>query len=65
MSARVDAGAPRLLRGAARLAAAGHVPGGTGRNREALEGTVEWAAAVDEERQTLLAEVDQRSLDVA
>ncbi|HKK07533.1 MAG TPA: AIR synthase-related protein, partial [Gemmatimonadota bacterium] len=37
LRAVVDAGAPRLLPGALELAAGGFVPGGTGRNREAVE----------------------------
>ena len=42
MSARVLAGAPRLLPDAEALAAEGFVPGGTGRNREFLGRMVDW-----------------------
>lgn len=53
--AHVHASAVPLLDGAAELAAAGHVPGGTGRNREAVEGAVEWGAA-DELTRVLLCD---------
>lgn len=54
--ARVDADAPLLIEGAARLAAAGHVPGGTRRNRSAVEQHLGWGAGVPEERRILLCD---------
>lgn len=54
--ARVRAGAPRLLPGARELAAAGCVPGGTGRNRSALEGIVAWDERVEEDLRVLLCD---------
>ncbi len=56
VSARVDAGAPELLPGAARLAADGCVPGGTGRNREAVEPHVTWEEGVGETLRILLCD---------
>lgn len=56
VGARVSATAPRLIPGAARLAAAGHVPGGTRRNRAAVEQHLEWDPAVPEERRLLLCD---------
>ncbi len=54
--ARIRADAPRLIDGAGRLAAAGHVPGGTRRNREAVEEHLAWEPTVPEERRTLLCD---------
>ncbi len=56
VGARIAAAAPRLIRGAARLAEAGHVPGGTRRNRRAVEPRLEWDEAVSEERRILLCD---------
>ena len=56
VGARVRAAAPRLIPGAARLVAAGHVPGGTRRNRAAVEERVAWDADVSEDRRTLLCD---------
>jgi len=56
VGARICAGAVPLFEGAARLAAAGAVPGGTARNREAAERYVEWDEAVDESSRTLLCD---------
>lgn len=56
VGARVWARAPRLLPGARELAAAGCVPGGTGRNREALAATVGWDEALDEPLRVLLCD---------
>ena len=56
VGARVSAQAPRLIHGAGRLAAAGHVPGGTRRNRQAVEQHVDWDSAVPEERRILLCD---------
>lgn len=56
VGARIAAGAPRLIRGAARLAEAGHVPGGTRRNRRAVEARLEWGEDVSEGRRILLCD---------
>ncbi|MEN8144816.1 MAG: selenide, water dikinase SelD [Gemmatimonadota bacterium] len=45
---------PRLVAGTERLLAAGCVPGGTARNRAALEAAVEWPAGSDERLRNLL-----------
>ncbi len=54
--AEIDAGAVPLLPGAAGLAEAGHVPGGSHRNLTDLEGEVRWSGTVDEALQTLLTD---------
>lgn len=56
LGARVAAHAPRLLPGARDLAAAGCVPGGTGRNREAVRDVVTWDDGVDEALRVLLCD---------
>lgn len=56
VGARVSANAPRLIPGADRLAAAGHVPGGTRRNREAVEQHLDWDPEVSENRRVLLCD---------
>ena len=53
-SARIRASAPKLLPGALRLAAAGCVPGGTTRNRDAYASQVRWDEAVPDDLRTLL-----------
>lgn len=45
-----------LLPGARTYAAAGHVPGGTGRNRAAIDPHTRWEAGVDEVTRTLLCD---------
>ena len=54
VSARVRAGAPRLLPGALELAASGCTPGGTSRNRQAVEPRVRWEGDVPEPLRLLL-----------
>lgn len=54
VSARIRAGAPRLLPGALDLAADGCVPGGTTRNREAVEPRVRWVGDIPEPLRLLL-----------
>ncbi len=54
VSARIGAGAPRLLPGVRELVEAGCVPGGTGRNRAATDPRVEWSERVDETTRILL-----------
>jgi selenide,water dikinase len=56
VSARVFAGAPRLLPDAEHLAEAGCVPGGSERNRAAVEDVTSWAAEVPETLRTLLCD---------
>ena len=56
LSAEVTASAVPLLPGAAALAQAGHVPGGTTRNLADLGEDVAWAAEVTEPVRTLLAD---------
>ena len=56
VGARIRARAPRLLAGAAELAREGSVPGGTRRNRRALEGIVEWDEGIEEELRVLLCD---------
>lgn len=56
VSTRVRASAVPLLPGAAELARAGHVPGGTHRNLEDFAGSVAWADDVDPVTRTLLAD---------
>ena len=51
-----SAGNVPLLPGARRYAAAGHVPGGTGRNRAAIEPHTRWGDAVDEVTRLLLCD---------
>ena len=55
-SARLDAASVPLLEGAAALVEAGHVPGGTRRNREDAADAVACAGHVDEVTQILLAD---------
>lgn len=54
VSARLRAGAARLLPGALELAASGCVPGGTGRNRQAVEPRVRWEGDIPESLRLLL-----------
>lgn len=56
VGARVRARAPHLLPGARELVEAGAVPGGTGRNREAVAGTVTWDEGVEEPLRILLCD---------
>jgi selenide, water dikinase len=56
VAARVEAGAVPLLPDAEALAGAGHLPGGSRRNREDLGDTVQWDAAVPEVRRSLLCD---------
>jgi selenide,water dikinase len=56
VSARVIATAPRLLPDALDLANAGFVPGGTRRNREAIEPVTSWEPGLDEGLRTLLCD---------
>ncbi len=56
VSARIFAGAPRYLPDAEHLAEAGCVPGGTRRNRAAIEPVTSWAATVPEPLRTLLCD---------
>ncbi|MCL7983449.1 MAG: selenide, water dikinase SelD [marine benthic group bacterium] len=56
VSARVFAGAPRLLPDAEHLVEEGCVPGGTSRNRASLESVTSWADAVPETLRTLLCD---------
>ena len=51
---RIFAGAVPLLAGARGYAAGGFVPGGTGRNRAAIEPHTRWFGEVDEVARTLL-----------
>lgn len=53
---RIAAGAVPLLPGARAYAEGGFVPGGTGRNLDAIEPHTRWAGAVDEETRTLLCD---------
>jgi selenide, water dikinase len=55
VSARIDAAAVPLLPGARALTEAGHVPGGTRRNREDAGDIVDWGRTDDVTR-TLLAD---------
>jgi len=55
LAARIDPGAVPRLPGVEALIAAGHVPGGTRRNREDVAGAVDWGAA-DGPTRTLLAD---------
>ncbi|MEE9208582.1 MAG: selenide, water dikinase SelD [Gemmatimonadota bacterium] len=52
--AAVFSSAPQLVPGTDRLLAAGCVPGGTARNRSALEDAVEWPAGSDDSLRNLL-----------
>ena len=54
VSARIRAGAPYPLPGALDLAAAGCVPGGTSRNRKAVEPRVRWEGDIPEPLRLLL-----------
>ena len=56
VGAVVRASAPRLLPGAVDLARAGCVPGGTRRNRTAVEPDVDWEEAVEEPLRVLLCD---------
>ena len=56
VGARVWARAPRLLPGARELAAAGSVPGGTVRNRDAVAPLVDWDEGVEETLRILLCD---------
>lgn len=55
-AARVDAGRIPLLEGARELVAAGHVPGGSRRNREDLAADVTWEDEVPDDLRTLLCD---------
>ena len=55
-AATIDAAAVPMIDGAAELAAAGHVPGGSRRNLEDLAVDVEFADGIDEVTRTLLAD---------
>jgi selenide,water dikinase len=54
--AEVESAAVPLLPGARDLAEGGYVPGGTKRNRDALEAVLDWGADVDETTRTLLCD---------
>jgi selenide,water dikinase len=56
VGASVRASAPLLLPGARELAAAGCVPGGTNRNRRAVEQDAEWDDKIDEVQRILLCD---------
>lgn len=56
LAARVRADAVPLLPGVLELAAAGHVPGGTRRNRADLAGSVRWSVDVPEPLRILLCD---------
>ncbi len=56
LGATVRASAPELLPGARELAESGCVPGGTVRNRAAVERDAEWAEAIDEAQRILLCD---------
>lgn len=56
LGATVRAGAPQLLPGALELAAEGCVPGGTGRNRDAVEPEVAWDEGIGEPLRVLLCD---------
>lgn len=56
VGARVWADAPRILPEARELVEAGSVPGGTGRNREAVEDVVSWDDDVEETLRVLLCD---------
>lgn len=56
VSARVYASAARILPDALELAEAGFVPGGTRRNREAVESATGWEPGISEELRTLLCD---------
>ena len=56
VSAHVMASAPRVLPDALELAATGFVPGGSARNREAIDKIAEWEPGLDERLRTLLCD---------
>ena len=56
VSAHVIASAPRFLPEALDLAAAGFVPGGSVRNREAVDRVTDWEPGLDEALRTLLCD---------
>lgn len=56
VSARVFASAPRLLPDAVELAEAGFVPGGTQRNREAIEPVTSWEPGIPDALRTVLCD---------
>jgi selenide,water dikinase len=56
LSARISAGAPIVLPGVLSLFQQGCVPGGTSRNRKAVEDAVTWDSEVDEAHRTLLCD---------
>ena len=56
ISARLRASGPRLLPGAVDLAAAGCVPGGTGRNLSGVADILDWGEDVDETMRYVLAD---------
>jgi selenide,water dikinase len=56
VSARVFAGAPRLLPDAEHLAEEGCIPGGTRRNRDSVESVTSWSDGVGETLRTLLCD---------
>ncbi len=56
VSARLEASAPTLLPGTVELASQGVWPGGTDRNRRAVDGFVTWPAAVEEGTKTILCD---------
>ncbi len=55
-AARIDAGRVPLLDGARALVEAGHVPGGSRRNREDLDADIAWGDDVDDVLRTLLCD---------
>jgi selenide,water dikinase len=56
LSARVSAGSPVVLPDVFSLIEQGCVPGGTDRNRKAVDDAVTWSVEVDEARKTLLCD---------
>jgi selenide,water dikinase len=56
VSARIRASAPRLLPDALDLAGEGCIPGGSERNRESVEPTVEWAEEIPDVLRTILCD---------
>jgi selenide,water dikinase len=56
MAFHIGAGAVPLLPGARKYAAGGFIPGGTGRNRAAIEPHTRWAEDVDEVTRALLCD---------
>jgi selenide,water dikinase len=56
LAARVESSAVPVLPGARDLLAAGHVPGGTRRNLEFVNGLTDWGTDLDESERTLLCD---------